>query len=261
MANSNDSAVIRVEENGIEYFTVVATGESGVSEIGASRLTEIPQQTLSRWLKNLTQNKPVKGLEHLCGKRLYLTQKPSKRGGKVKIIKAEFVYELLEFAAFERGSKVARQILKASGVIGLTSFIQGKTGWLPKRYQSSSSSRQLIDYILNEPKQWNLHFNSVWQREACRATGWNWQSRAMANLIANYIYKPLGKDVYERLLDINRDRKSRHHQFFDATADEVILKEHIQQVGGLLRVSRSYPHFKQLFADAFGDGIQLAILG
>ena len=102
-----------------------------------------------------------------------------------------------------------------------------------------------------------MHFKPQWQREACRVTGYNWHpSRPMAQFISTYIYKALPKDVYEKLITQNAERKVRHHQFFDDAADELILKEHIQQVGGLLRVSKSKTHFKQLFADAFGDGIQ-----
>ena len=118
-------------------------------------------------------------------------------------------------------------------------------------------TKSLIDSILSDPKVWTMHFKPQWQREACRVTGYNWHpSRPMAQFISTYIYKALPMDVYEKLITQNAERKVRHHQFFDDAADELILKEHIQQVGGLLRVSKSKTHFKQLFADAFGDGIQ-----
>jgi len=118
-------------------------------------------------------------------------------------------------------------------------------------------TKTLIDFILNNPKAWTVHFNPRWRQEACRVTGYRWEaSRPMAQFISMYIYKVLPKDVYDRLMEVNAERKSRHHQFFDELADNVVLKEHIQQVGGLLRVSKNKPHFKQLFSDAFSDGIQ-----
>jgi hypothetical protein len=118
--------------------------------------------------------------------------------------------------------------------------------------------KSLVDRILENPKDWTIHFKSHWQREACRVTGYRWEaSLPMAQFISTYIYKALPKDVYEKLMDVNADRKSRHHQFFDNLSDEVILKEHIQQVGGLLRVAKNKPHFKQLFSDAFSDGMQI----
>jgi len=118
-------------------------------------------------------------------------------------------------------------------------------------------TKTLIDFILNNPKAWTVHFNPRWRQEACRVTGYRWEaSRPMAQFISMYIYKVLPKDVYDRLMEVNAERKSRHHQFFDELADNVVLKEHIQQVAGLLRVSKNKPHFKQLFSDAFSDGIQ-----
>jgi P63C domain len=118
--------------------------------------------------------------------------------------------------------------------------------------------KSLVDHILANPKEWTMHFKPQWQREACRVTGYRWHpSRPMAQFISTYIYKALPTDVYEKLITVNADRRRRHHQFFDDLSDEVILKEHIQQVGGLLRVSKNKPHFKQLFSDAFGDGIQI----
>jgi P63C domain len=118
--------------------------------------------------------------------------------------------------------------------------------------------KSLVDHILANPKEWTMHFKPQWQREACRVTGYRWEaSMPMAQFISTYIYKALPKEVYAKLMDANKDRKFKHHQFFDDLSDEVVLKEHIQQVGGLLRVSKNKPHFKQLFSDAFGDGIQI----
>lgn len=118
-------------------------------------------------------------------------------------------------------------------------------------------TKSLIDCILSDPKTWTMHFKPQWREEACRVTGYRWHpSRPMAKFISTYIYKALPPDVYRRVMELNAERKVRHHQFFDDLADEVILKEHIQQVGGLLRVSRNKAHFKQLFSDAFSNGIQ-----
>lgn len=257
MNNSID--VLHIVENGIELFTVVATGESAVSERGLARMSGVPKSTVIRWFSDLTHPGVPDWLKPLHSIDLHLAHEIKKRGKLIKPISAKAASKFLSLVARNLHNTEAFDTLDAIGEIGLTSFIQAKTGWLPKEYQSSKESRSLIDFILNNPKDWNLHFNSRWQKEACRATGWAWQSRTMAWLIANYIYKPLGEDIYERLLSVNPDRKVRHHQFFDTTADEVVLKEHIQQVGGLLRVSRSYLHFKQLFSDAYSEGIQTEI--
>lgn len=248
--------ILHYRENGIEFWTVEATGKSAVSMRGLSRMCGVRIQEVQRYL-GLDHKTGNKCLESLDGIELYLTTKIQKNGKDVLPVTSEAAAIVIEHCAFERGKVQARLTLRAFLHIGFESFVQGKTGWLPKAKQSSHQSRSLIDFILSNPKQWTMHFNPQWQREACRVTGYPWHpSRPMAQFISTYIYKALPKEVYEKLLIQNADRKSRHHQFFDDVADELVLKEHIQQVGGLLRVSRNKAHFKQLFNDAYGDGIQ-----
>lgn len=244
-----------------EFWTVVATGESATSLRGLGRLSGIPNQTLSRWFDSDLSHEgvpePLKLLKSSPDKALYLPHEIKRNGKTVKAVLMDIAMEVVEYAAFDLQKPIARETYKAFARIGATSYAQGKTGWLPEEKQSSQQSRSLIDYILSDPKCWTIHFKPQWRQEACRVTGYRWESsRPMAQFISTYIYKALPKDVYQKLMELNADRRVRHHQFFDDIADEVVLKEHIQQVGGLLRVSRNKPHFKQLFSDAFSDGIQ-----
>jgi hypothetical protein len=164
MANSNDSAIVRVEENGIEYFTVVATGESGMSERGLSRMSGIPRKTISGWLTDLGENKAPKRLESLLGKALYLGENIKKNGRVIKAIRSEIGWRIIREG--ERlGHLAATQVLDAIGEIGLTSYIQGKTGWLPTHKQASFEMRQLVDrlnevnpYKQNSCKREDLHY-------------------------------------------------------------------------------------------------------
>jgi hypothetical protein len=252
--------ILYCNEDGVEYWTVQESGESAVSIRGLARMCGIPESTLRRWLKDLRQSKPVLGLESLLDIDLYLRHSVKKSGKIVTPILMDAALLIVEYAALELGNQPAKFVYREFAKIGANSYAQAKTGWLPKEKQSSKHSRSLIDFLLSNPKAWTMHFSPLWQREACRVTGYRWEaSMPMAQFISTYIYKPMGKDVYDRLMTLNADRKSRHHQFFDATADEVVLKEHIQQVAGLLRVSQNKRHFKQLFSDAFSNGIQTDI--
>jgi P63C domain len=157
-----------------------------------------------------------------------------------------------------QGHKTAVAILMACAVESIERRADSIFGVVRTEGDRNIRFKALVDRILENPKDWTIHFKSQWQREACRVTGYRWEaSRPMAQFISTYIYKALPKDVYAKLMDVNANRKSRHHQFFDDLSDDVILKEHIQQVGGLLRVAKNKPHFKQLFSDAFGDGMQI----
>jgi P63C domain len=231
-----------------EFWTVVSTGESATSLRGLSRLSGIPQRTIVDWfLSDLSHEGIPKQLKPLAGKTLYLSGEIKRRGKLIKPVLMDIAMEVVEYAAFDLGKPIARVTYKEFAKIGATSYAQGQTGWLPIEKQSSRQSRSLIDFILNDPKAWTVHFKPQWREDACRVTGYRWHpSRPMAQFISTYIYKALPADVYERLLTVNAERKSRHHQFFDDIADDVVLKEHIQQVGGLLRVSRSKQHFSLL---------------
>lgn len=156
------------------------------------------------------------------------------------------------------GNQKAAAIMIAASVESIERRADAFFGVTRTEGEINAKFKSLVDRILEDPKTWTMHFKPSWRTEACRVTGYRWHpSRPMAQFISTYIYKALPKDVYAKLMEANKARRSRHHQFFDDLADEVVLKEHIQQVGGLLRVSKNKIHFKQLFADAFSDGIQI----
>ena len=227
MANDQDN-ILRVEENGIEYYTVAATGESGVSQRGLTRLTEIPRNTLSQWLRDLSRNHPVKGLESLQGKVLNLSQnQPTKRGGKVKVIRAEYAYQIIEFAAFERGSKVARQVLKDSGLIGLPHFIQVKTGWTPSQYAAAPQVQERLSRILDIPNPWVR----LYEPEFCQ-TVFSWFG---AQFYWTWVYSFLTSEEQAKLNRLNPynvitgDRAKRIHQYITPEARERLTK-HVDQL-------------------------------
>lgn len=253
--------ILYYRDDDIELWTVNSSGEGAVSQRGLSRMSGVAESTLRGWFESLRGGLPLEHLKPLLGKELELRENIKLKGRqKIKPIRSEVAAFVILYAAVELKKTEAILSLAAFAHIGLDSYIQGKTGWLPIEKQSSKQSRSLIDCLLNNPKIWSMHFKPAWRIEACRVTGYHWHpSRPMAQFISTYIYKALPKDVYERLMIVNADRRHRHHQFFDDLADEVVLKEHIQQVGGLLRVSRNKTHFKQLFTDAFSDGIQAEI--
>jgi len=198
----------------------------------------------------------VKSLKDLPHADLSLSQIKAKTGETFIPVSLLDASEYWLRAAIE-GNPMAKAISMACMVESIERRADAFFGVNRSEGDRNRRVKTLIDSILSDPKPWTMHFNPRWQREACRVTGYRWEaSRPMAQFISTYIYKALPSDVYEKLMEINAERKQRHHQFFDELADEIILKEHIQQVGGLLRVSKNKPHFKQLFSDAFSDGIQ-----
>ena len=49
--------ITRVERDGVEFFTIDATGESGMSEIGLARICGVTRQAVSLVLRDLMASK------------------------------------------------------------------------------------------------------------------------------------------------------------------------------------------------------------
>ena len=132
------SEVVRREESGIEYFTVQTTGESGLSISGIGKLNGVSKQAISTLIKNLSTSSPSKWLDPFVGKELDLSTKGSKKGGEVKIIKAEVAAAIIRYYAIERKLETAILALSMFSDAGITLFIQKMTGWQPKVEIASS---------------------------------------------------------------------------------------------------------------------------
>lgn len=264
----NDS-ILRHEENGVEFFTLIDSGESGISQTGIAKLCGKSRQAIIKLEKTLVTKTPSKWLKDFVGKNLTLVTNASSSDKKVRnitIYTASFCAAVIKHYAYQ-GSEVAQESDFAIGAIGLTSYIQGKTGWLPDQYQASADSRSILDrLILKDPKKGELHFDLDWRKAAIRVTGYKWDGMPMASFIRRAIYNSFPFRLIERLLEVNpygedgRRRQNYHYQHFCPELDEALLKTHIRDVYNLMCISRSQCHFWQLMSDRFGKGIQLDFL-
>ena len=173
-----------------EFFTIVATGESGVSIRGLAKLSGIPKSTLTRWFDSdlsgksvpdplkalpskgnpVTQKEGVEGLKALPSKGnpvtqkegiLYLAHEIKVRNNPIKAVRSDIAAQVIQYAAFELGKDEAKESLKAFIAIGLDSFIQGATGYLPEQYQSATKDpRYEIQRLVKEPNPWKRLYSA-----------------------------------------------------------------------------------------------------
>jgi P63C domain len=167
-----------------------------------------------------------------------------------------FIIKYYAYFAGKRCTDTAKACDMAFAAIGIRAWAREITNWQP-----IPSAGYLPSQIIQElPRKWQLHYDPNWQRESVRITGYRWACDIrMANFISKAVYKLLPKDVYDRLLMVNCDRKAKHHQFFTEKGDELILKQHIQRVYGIMLASESQQQFWRLMRNAFGDGIQIEL--
>lgn len=250
---TDNTGILHAIENGIELFTVIATGESGMSQIGLARACGKHHTTILNLVKNLVDGKAPKRLERFLGKELTLVDDYVKNGGSVLIYKADFCSAVIKHYA-RLGSEKAQDIDDAAGEIGLTSYIQGKTGWLPAQYQSSQPARSQINRIMNEP----CPYEALYTKEMVAiVSAWFGPS-----FYWNYFYYWMTAEekckLEEKNPPIRGKRKSKIHQWIEPET-RARLRDKAIALHHLLRASRSAAHFGELFQNCFGQGWQLAL--
>lgn len=154
-----------------EFFTISPSGESGTSIRGLSRMSGLDHSTLSKWFKfDLVTERLPEELKPLQGRVLYLVTEIKVRGKAIKPIRSDIAAEIIDYAAFDLHKPEARTALKSFSSVGLNSFIQGLTGYLPEQYQEATrDARYEITRLVSEPNPWKL----LYSREVCdRVRSW-----------------------------------------------------------------------------------------
>lgn len=138
-------AVICKEEDGIEFFTIELTGQSGMSNAGLAKLCGVARQTTDELIQNLSGEKAPKRLKPWIGKDLYLSGNYRKRGGLVKILRSDFCAAVIKHYALE-GREVAEYSLDKFLEMGMERWIQGVTGWqqLPLQPEAESINADIV---------------------------------------------------------------------------------------------------------------------
>ncbi|ELS02950.1 hypothetical protein Xen7305DRAFT_00026680 [Xenococcus sp. PCC 7305] len=144
--------ILRYEENGIEFFTVQATGESGISYSGLAILCGVNQSTITRLISKLRNINPMrarqeiqptsnsnngfnpmrdnatKRLKAFIGEELHLEGDYKKQGGETKILRADFCAAVIKHYALE-GREIAEHSMDKFMTLGVNTWIQSITGW------------------------------------------------------------------------------------------------------------------------------------
>lgn len=95
--------VIRDVRDGVEFYTCVYTGESGMSVSGLARLCATPQSTVDDVLSDLVTGNPrSECLEPFAGQVLWL---PERGINNAKIVKDEICAAVIEHYAYEANKK------------------------------------------------------------------------------------------------------------------------------------------------------------
>lgn len=244
-----DSSILRVEENGVEFFTVAKTGDSGLSQSGLARASGVTQQALSKLTKLLTTKSPAKRLERFIGKNLTLTTNFScadRKARRLTIYKADFCAAVIQYYAY-LGNETAQDTLDAIAEIGLTSFIQSKTGWLPSQYKAAPQSHNKINRILDTPSPWKKMYEPEFCKKAFSMFG--------SNFYWQFCYSWMTQEEQCKVNRVNPvvngKRDARIHQFLDADIRKR-LTPYVAEMVVLIDIATSRQEFNDLYARRYG---------
>jgi hypothetical protein len=96
-------SILRVEQDSVEFFTVEATGLSGMSQIGLSRLVDISHQSISDLIANIIAGRSrSKCFKPFSGKDFILQAQVMINGKNipVSIIPAHICAGIINYYAF-----------------------------------------------------------------------------------------------------------------------------------------------------------------
>jgi hypothetical protein len=125
-------SILRVVEDGAEFFTVQATGKSGTSESGLARIVNVSQKAINYLLGDdpvRTKQRPecLKPFE----KEGFHLELPGENNGK--IVRADVSAVVIEYYAFESRHKTKEALFayRKFAQMGIERWIQSITGWQP----------------------------------------------------------------------------------------------------------------------------------
>jgi hypothetical protein len=125
-------SIKRVVLNAIEFFTILATGESGMSESGLARICKVNHKAIQRILRKLplATSKLSECLEPFRGKPFELRLRGE---NNERIIRSDVCAAIIEYYAFESRRKPAEALFayRKFAKMGIEAWIQSITGWTP----------------------------------------------------------------------------------------------------------------------------------
>jgi hypothetical protein len=129
-------SILRVVQDGVEFFTVEATGVSGMSETSLSRLVGIAHQSVHDLIQNISAGRSRSKCFKPFAGRAFIQQAHVEINGKripINIVSSQICSVIINYYAFISDSKTETAYYSSLkfAEIGIERWIQGITGWRP----------------------------------------------------------------------------------------------------------------------------------
>jgi hypothetical protein len=169
--------ITRVFRDGVEFFTIIETGESGMSVSGLARLCAVTESAIRQFLArtSLRSLEVKKWLEALQEKDLDFEDKGWWK--QVRVLPSELCAQIIEHYAFESKQKRTAEALYAYrkfATMGIETWIQTITGWqrppaVPEIITETRLNNDNINLLISEKRPSSiyrlyLHLHSIGQQ-------------------------------------------------------------------------------------------------
>jgi phage antirepressor YoqD-like protein len=125
-------AVLKAVKDGIEFYTIQTTGESGMSSAGLARACGLDPSTISKLLKALVNKSPSDILEPFVGNSLDdLSLMTNSSLNNANILKDTFCAAVITHYAKAGKIEAANNVCRFAAA-GIRTFIHSQTGWKPQ---------------------------------------------------------------------------------------------------------------------------------
>jgi hypothetical protein len=130
-------SILRVVQDGVEFFTKNQTGACKMSEAGMARLCDITQQSMHERIRDAltgkTASESLNGFSGMCFPQ-QVTLNIDGYPITVNLYDSDFCAAMVEYYAFESRHKTAAALFayRKFAKIGIEKWIQSITGWQPE---------------------------------------------------------------------------------------------------------------------------------
>jgi hypothetical protein len=163
-------------------------------------------------------------------------------------------------------------LVRGLATVGILALVDEATGYQYER-DRDALHKILEAYIAKELLPWAQRFPHEFYKQMFRLRGWTYSPMSVrgplyaGTLVNKLVYERLPEGVLNELCRKNPvtetgRRKHRHHQFLTETIGHPHLEKHVSAVTALMRASRGWSEFADLFQRAFparGDQIPLEL--
>ena len=160
-------------------------------------------------------------------------------------------------------------LIRGLASVGVIALVDEVTGY--QRIREENALANILEKFIDEELQpWTKTFPYEFYEQIFRLKDWKGpegvkRPKVIGHYTNDLVYRRLAPGVLNRLREINPrlpsgELKNKHHQWFSKDSGHPLLKEHIEGVMALMRVSADWEHFMKNINLAYprlGDNLEI----